>query len=175
VIKDIATFPLRASAQVVDRLLSAADTTFTLARHVVESVRPSPPRPPEERKQAGRQEPEQSRPVSSRAPFPAAAPDPAPAPEPPEPAHVSEEPVLVAEVADEGAEDGVGAQVTIAEPWEGYRSMKAGDVVAALDGATREQLAVVQLYETATRGRKSVLEAVERELKVASSPATRQR
>jgi hypothetical protein len=175
VIKDIATFPLRAGAQVVGRLLSAADTTFTLARHVVESVRPSPPRPSGEGERARGQEgehPEQARPVRNRAPFPASAPEPAPAPEP---AHVSEEPVLVAEVADEGAEDGVGAQVTIAEPWEGYRRMKASDVVAALDGATREQLAVVQLYETSTRSRKSVLQAVERELKVASSPATRRR
>jgi hypothetical protein len=78
---------------------------------------------------------------------------------PDEPAHVSEEPVVVAEVADPGAEDGAGAQVRVAEPWEGYRQMKAADVIDRLAAATPEEVAVVQLYETMHRRRKTVLEA----------------
>jgi hypothetical protein len=72
---------------------------------------------------------------------------------------VSEEPVVVAEVADPGAEDGAGAQVTVAEPWEGYRKMKASDVIDRLAAATPEEIAVVQLYESMNRRRKTVLEA----------------
>jgi hypothetical protein len=78
---------------------------------------------------------------------------------PDEPEHVSEEPVVVAEVADPGAEDGAGAQVSVAEPWEGYRRMKAGEVIARLESATPEEIAVVQLYEGMNRRRKTVLEA----------------
>ncbi|MGZ4296959.1 MAG: hypothetical protein ACXVE4_07330, partial [Solirubrobacteraceae bacterium] len=37
-----------------------------------------------------------------------------------EPSHVSEEPELVAEFAEPGAEEGVGAQLRIVEPWAGY-------------------------------------------------------
>jgi hypothetical protein len=78
---------------------------------------------------------------------------------PDEPVHVSEEPVVVAEVADPGAEDGVGAQVSVAEPWEGYRKMKAAEVIDRLAAATPEEIAVVQLYEGMNRRRKTVLEA----------------
>jgi hypothetical protein len=78
---------------------------------------------------------------------------------PDEPEHVSEEPVVVAEGADPGAEDGAGAQVSVAEPWEGYRQMKAADVIDRLAAATPEEVAVVQLYESMHRRRKTVLEA----------------
>jgi hypothetical protein len=52
--------------------------------------------------------------------------------------------------------------------------MTADEVIARLDTATREELAVVQLYEGFARKRKSVIAEVERRLKVASSPAARQ-
>jgi hypothetical protein len=78
---------------------------------------------------------------------------------PEEPPHVSEEPVVVAEVADPGAEDGAGAQVSVAEPWEGYRQMKAREIIARLEDASPEEVAVVQLYEGMNRRRKTVLEA----------------
>jgi hypothetical protein len=95
----------------------------------------------------------------------------APAPsEPPAPAHVSAEPELVAETADPGALDGAGAQVRVAEPWDGYRSMKAADIVDRLATGSREELAAVELYELAGRRRKSVLAAAERALKQASPP-----
>jgi hypothetical protein len=98
---------------------------------------------------------------------------PAAPPEPEEPEHVSEEPVLVAESADEGAEEGVGAAISIAEPWEGYRRMKAAEVLERIEAASREELAVIELYEGMNRRRKTVLEAAERRLKTESGPASR--
>lgn len=88
----------------------------------------------------------------------------------PEEPHVSEEPELVAESADLGAADGVTAELTIDEPWEGYRRARAGEVIDSLSSSSRERLAVIQLYESTHRARKSVLAAVERELKINSPP-----
>jgi hypothetical protein len=132
-------------------VLGAVETVVELAGHVVEALLPSRPRPGAA--------PPRTPPVRSRAPFPTPAPT-EPAPEP-EPAHVSEEPVVVAAVG--GAE--AGAQVSVAEPWDGYRQMKAADVIDRLATADAAQLAVVQLYEGQGRGRKTVLAAVERRLK----------
>ena len=112
---------------------------------------------------------------------PGAAPGPTLTPEPPRPrrplrrhpepaAHVSTEPELVQESADRGAEDGAGAQVRVGEPWPGYRSLKARDVVARLPFATREELAAVELFERAGANRKSVVVAAQRALKKASPP-----
>jgi hypothetical protein len=78
---------------------------------------------------------------------------------PSEPVHVSEEPVVVAEVADAGAEEGPGPQIRVDEPWDGYSKMKAADVIDRLAAATPEERAVVQLYESTHRRRKTVLEA----------------
>jgi hypothetical protein len=88
-----------------------------------------------------------------------------PAPIIEEPAHVSEEPTLVEEFAEPGAEDGAGASVTIDEPWDGYSSMKAKQIRPRLEGATLAELAAVQLYEGAHRRRESVLSMVESELR----------
>jgi hypothetical protein len=98
-----------------------------------------------------------------------AAPEP---PEPPEPPHVSEEPELVAESADPTAVNGAGAELSIDEPWPGYEDARAADVIAALADVTREQLALIELYEAAHRSRKSVLAAVERELKIKTPPGS---
>jgi hypothetical protein len=106
-------------------------------------------------------------------PRPAGEPRGGPAPERPEPEpppHVSEEPVLVAQTADPGAEDGPGPQLSVDEPWDGYVRMRANEVIGRIERATREQLAVVQLYETTHRRRKTVLAAAERRLKVLSPP-----
>jgi hypothetical protein len=91
-------------------------------------------------------------------------------PTPSEPAHVSEEPELVEEFAEPGAEEGAGAQLRILEPWEGYREMKADDIIQRLASASREELAAVELYELAGRNRKSVVAAAQRALKQASPP-----
>jgi hypothetical protein len=80
-------------------------------------------------------------------------------PEPPEPTHVSEEPVLVAEVAERGAEDGAGAELRIDEPWEGYSSMTAAEIRRRLHEADAATVAAVRLYEAANKGRSTVLQA----------------
>ncbi len=90
------------------------------------------------------------------------------APEPPEPAHVSEEPVLVEELAEAGAEDGAGANIHIAEPWTGYRELHADEVIALASESDPGTLAAIQLYESSHKSRQSVLEAVERQLQLLS-------
>jgi hypothetical protein len=80
------------------------------------------------------------------------------------PEHVSEDPELVLESAESGAEEGAGASVTVLEPWEGFERMNARTVISRLSQATAAELAAVQLYERAHRDRRTVLEAAEREL-----------
>jgi len=86
---------------------------------------------------------------------------------------VSEEPTLVEEVAEPGAEDGAGAQVNVAEPWPGYRRMSARDVLNRLDAASPEELAAIQLYERSHRARQTVLNQAERRLRSASGVGSR--
>lgn len=83
--------------------------------------------------------------------------------------HVSAEPELAMESAEPGAEDGAGASVTVLEPWEGYGRMAARQVIDRLAAATTEELAAVQLYEGTHRNRRSVLEAVHRQLRIAAA------
>jgi hypothetical protein len=89
------------------------------------------------------------------------------------PVHVSEEPELVREVAEPGAEDGAGATIRVAEPWNGYRRMNAKDVVDRARSANQTELAAVRLYESRHRSRQTVLAAVDRQLKLTngSGPA----
>jgi hypothetical protein len=102
------------------------------------------------------------RPVEADTPATAEAP-------PAEPVHVSEEPELVEEIAEPGAEDGAGASLHVREPWSGYAQMKAEDVIDRLAGSTPAVLAAIQLYENGNRGRVTVLDAVERELRISSN------
>lgn len=99
---------------------------------------------------------------------PVAAPEPPPPPAEPEPVHVSEEPTLVEELAEPGAEDGAGAEIHINEPWDGYARMSAKEIVARLGGSTPAELAAVQLYESSQRQRQTILNAVQRELRQAN-------
>jgi hypothetical protein len=91
-----------------------------------------------------------------------APPEPDPAAQP---AHVSEEPELVREEAESGAEEGAGADVTVIEPWQGYERMTAQEVIDRLADASPAELATVRLYESGKRSRQTVLTAVDRELK----------
>jgi hypothetical protein len=88
------------------------------------------------------------------------------APTVPEPVHVSEEPVLVDEVAEPGAEEGAGAAITVLEPWKGYAHMNAREVIARAQQAGPAELAAVRLYESRHRSRQTVLAAVDRQLKL---------
>jgi hypothetical protein len=85
-----------------------------------------------------------------------------------EPVHVSEEPELVREVAEPGAEDGAGARVTVIEPWNGYAHMNARAVIARAQQASPAELAAVRLYEARHRSRQTVLAAVDRQLKLSA-------
>jgi hypothetical protein len=85
-----------------------------------------------------------------------------PAAGPTEPVHVSEQPDLVAEVAEVGAEEGAGAEVHVDEPWPGYGRMRAPEIRTRLRAEGVETAAAVRLYEAAHKGRTSVLEAAGR-------------
>jgi hypothetical protein len=111
----------------------------------------------------------QAPPAADVAPPPVPDIPPPPAPEPPappEPQHVSEEPELVQEVAEPGAEDGAGAAITVDEPWPGYARMTAKQVIERLADATPAELAAIQLYESLNRDRQTVRAAAERNLKL---------
>jgi hypothetical protein len=75
---------------------------------------------------------------------------------------VSEEPVVVAEVAEAGAEEGAGPEVNVDEPWPGYDRMTASDIEDRLVAEGAEAAATVRLYEASTKGRAAVLEAATR-------------
>ena len=81
------------------------------------------------------------------------------------PDHVDEEPVLVAEAAEEGAAEGAGAELHVEPPWDGYDQMTAADICDRLAAATGAQAAAVELYEASGRSRRSVLDAAERALR----------
>jgi len=85
-----------------------------------------------------------------------------------EPAHVSEEPVLVSESAEPGAEEGAGAGVRVIEPWSGYGRMNAQDVIDRVRTASVAELAALRLYEARHRARRTVIAAVDRQLKLAA-------
>jgi hypothetical protein len=81
------------------------------------------------------------------------------------PDHVDEEPVLVAEAAEEGAEEGAGAELRVDPPWNGYDQMTAADIRDRLATATAAEAATAELYEASGKNRRSVLEAAERALR----------
>jgi hypothetical protein len=81
------------------------------------------------------------------------------------PDHVDEETVLVAESAEEGAEDGAGAELTVEAPWEGYDQMTAADIRDRLSAATAVEAAAVELYETTGKNRRTVIDAAARALR----------
>jgi hypothetical protein len=52
-----------------------------------------------------------------------------------------------------------GATLRVDEPWDGYGSMKAGDIVTRLKSSDAATKAVVRLYEQTHKKRKSILDA----------------
>jgi hypothetical protein len=191
VMGDLITLPLRLTARAASLWLRATEEVLNRTLAVADRLTPSdgsaasetpmaqqappPPRaepPPPRAEPASPAPPEPEPPPAEPEPAPS-VPEPAPAaddrgPFPEAPTHVSEEPVIVEELADRGAEEGAGAQVRVDEPWDGYAQMSAQEVVARLDDATAEQLAAINLYESANRARATVLSAVERQLELIS-------
>src|SRR5437588_4127883 len=128
---ELITLPLRLTGAAARLWWRAADQALSLASgvagQVIERVSPpaeSPTASPA--REAGSSTATPSvppvRPVPARL---AAVPEPRPGTPVEEPTHVSEEPELVEELAEPGAEDGAGAELHIREPWEGYRDMSA--------------------------------------------------
>src|SRR5829696_8116007 len=126
-------------------------TGLHLARGVLpggEEAEPAPAGPTVE-------EPPRPRPAERPGPRPA-EPSRAAVPEdepPPQPRHVDEGATVVAEVAEEGAEEGAGPEVGLAEPWEGYDRQTAEEILVRLLEASTEMIAAVALYERSTRAR----------------------
>jgi hypothetical protein len=80
------------------------------------------------------------------------------------PDHIDTEPVLVAEAAEEGAQDGAGAELHVDPPWDGYDQMTAAAIRDRLAAAGATEAAAVELYEASSKNRRSVLDAAERAL-----------
>jgi hypothetical protein len=178
---ELITLPLRVTGLAVRFYWRATEQALSLASNaaaqVIERVSPAP------HQRSSGSETVEATPVPHR-PEPAPAPasprwqsqptEPVPSPPPSiaprtkEPIHVSEEPELVDALAEPGAEDGAGAEVHIQEPWDGYRRMNAREVTARLSGASAAELAAVQLFESSTQGRQTVLAAVARRMRVAN-------
>lgn len=177
------TYPVRASLRAAELVVRGAAALTGAALSAVEerrrsrrqrgSASPAPPMPkqpppPIPAYQAPPAEPAAPADPAPVAPAPSVAADVSP-PEPveliEEPIHVSEEAELVSEVAEPGAEEGAGAQVTVLEPWEGYARMTARDVIARLATANPTELAAVELYEGSHRARRTVLAAVQRRMR----------
>src|SRR3954454_21014471 len=127
---------------------------------------PSPPGPTVEE----RPDPPPAATVARPTAAPAPAPPPPQPPPAPAPAHVDEGATVVAEFAEDGAEDGAGAEIELAEPWDGYERLHADEIVDRLGGAGSEELAAVLLYERSTRDRASVVEAAEEQLRLRNAP-----
>jgi hypothetical protein len=77
--------------------------------------------------------------------------------------HIDTEVELVEEVAEPGAEDGAGATIRIAAPFDGYDALRAADVIARLPGSDAATLGAIEMYESTHRRRRSVLDAVARQ------------
>lgn len=172
---------LRGTEEVATRAFAVAVKAAAVVRPPAEHE-PEPPHRPQQQRPEPEPEPAEREPEPAREPEPEPEPElepepqasvaPAPVeaePEPePEPVHVSEEPTLVEEFAEPGAEDGAGPEITVDEPWDGYAHMNAKDVISRLDAASQAELAAITLYENAHQRRQSVLSAVERQLELVS-------
>lgn len=72
---------------------------------------------------------------------------------------------LVEEFADPGAEEGAGASLRVAPPFPSYDELRAADVIDRLRGVDTAELGATELYERTHRGRRTVLDAIVREIK----------
>jgi len=141
--------PVKISLDLAGRVVSAV---FPAEAETPASAPAPPPPPPTRPRRAASPPPNGGAPPAPPVPPPAAD----------EPPHVSEEPELVAEVADQGAEEGAGAEVHVDPPWAGYDEMSAADIRDRLQAEDASVAAAVTLYEASRKGRSSVLEAAAR-------------
>ena len=147
--------PISVSLRVAEFGLSTAAEAARIGRELLGPDSEGPHDLPEYRAQTDYP------PGNGRAPAPDAPP---PVPDELIPDHVDEDPVLVAEVAEEGAEEGAGAELTVEPPWDAYDQMTAADIKDRLAAATAAEAAAVELYESTYRNRRSVMDAAARAL-----------
>ena len=161
----LAREPIRLTLRAWEFGLSSAAAAARIGLDLLEPQRsapvPEPYRPPPAARVRGNGAP----------PGPVDAAPPAPTDSPPAvpdelvPDHVDEEVVLVAEVAEEGAEDGAGPELHVDPPWAGYDEMTAPEIRDRLTAGDPVLAAAVDLYETTHKSRRTVIEAAERALK----------
>lgn len=134
------------------------------------SRRGKPSRPASSNGSSATEAPAKPRPEAVESPPTVVRGDAVPAIPPPEGAkEVDDTPIPIGEFAEEGAEDGAGAEVRIDPPWDGYDDMTAAQIQERLANAEREVVAAVSLYEGMCRGRRSVARAAERRLRLLSA------
>jgi hypothetical protein len=146
--------------------------------------RPSRPRATRENRVNGHQAQSTAPPPPAHTPSESALPEPAPSAStagdqpPPTPLSpyrdalktIEDDDEIVAEFAEPGAEDGAGAQLQVAEPWEGYARMNAASILARVDQAGPAELALLELYEQTHKKRQTVLRAAAKRLRALSPP-----
>lgn len=161
----LVTLPLQAASLGARLALRAASLPVEIARSLLQGASPDgpPPSPPRDRNGG---DPGVARPRPHPGPPEVVVAAPAPAPRA---AHVDEGVELVAEIAEPGAEEGVGPEIAVAEPWEGYAGMRADEIVGRLRDSSATEAAAVELYEASHKARQSVQRAAERRLRDAAS------
>jgi hypothetical protein len=140
-----ATIPLRVSAHVAEAVCERATAPAGEPHAVAEPARPArPPRASapsaKQRRRAARGEPTPGQAAELRRAR------------------------RVAEARDVQETDAIpapGAEVQVAEPWEGYAALSAADVLARLAEADATTRAAARLYELAHERREAVLHATE--------------
>jgi hypothetical protein len=164
----LATTPARIGFRVADRAVRTALHVAGALREAAPDGQAAPA-PPDRPAHAFEPEPPELDPRDTVAPV-----DPGPL-EPAEPARAPVAPPaatavadpgeeLVGEFGEEGADEAPGADVHVDPPFEGYASLKVGEVRDRLQAADREEVAAVLLYERFGQGRRGVLDAAERRL-----------
>jgi hypothetical protein len=83
------------------------------------------------------------------------------APPPPEPTPGEAARAREARRESEATDDSPGAEVHVDEPWPGYGKLKAPDIVDRLGAADPATKAIVRLYESRHRKRRTVLAATD--------------
>lgn len=161
----LAREPARLTLRVWELGLSSAASVAKLGLELLDPERAGSPvprySPPPPADAANGRAP---RPVDVQ-PAPSVADSPPAVPDELIPDHVDEEVVLVAEVAEQGAEDGAGPEIRVDEPWDGYDEMTATEIRDRLSAANAVLAAAVDLYEATHKSRRTVIEAAERALK----------
>ena len=145
----------------------APRTDATAAAPAPRAAEPAPPEPPVAAAPMPPPAPAAPEPPGAAEPAPPPAPAPAPPDEPSEPP-VEVVPDLTpgqaARIREERREaeatdDSPGAVIHVDEPWQGYASMNAPEIIDRLGTSDEAVKAVVLLYERSHRARKTVLRA----------------